>query len=82
MRTVGKRVYVFLSYSLGFLISLFFFTNIQDRLEIIIDSWISSGYVPSPEEVSKDEEINFMWRKGKASFMVMLYLLFTIYVSW
>ncbi|KAK5843661.1 protein root UVB sensitive 4 isoform X1 [Gossypium arboreum] len=40
-------------------------TLTKDRLEIIIDSWISSGYVPSPEEVSKDEEINFMWSKGK-----------------
>ncbi|KAB2036702.1 hypothetical protein ERO13_D03G019500v2 [Gossypium hirsutum] len=40
-------------------------TLTKDRLEIIIGSWISSGYVPSPEEVSKDEEINFMWSKGK-----------------
>ncbi|KAK9037986.1 hypothetical protein V6N11_022880 [Hibiscus sabdariffa] len=40
-------------------------TLTKDRVEIIIDTWISFGYVPSPEEVSKNEEINFMWTKGK-----------------
>ncbi|KAK8716703.1 hypothetical protein V6N13_044007 [Hibiscus sabdariffa] len=40
-------------------------TLTKDRVEIIIDTWISLGYVPSPEEVSKNEEINFMWTKVK-----------------
>ncbi|GMI68102.1 ROOT UV-B SENSITIVE 4 [Hibiscus trionum] len=40
-------------------------TLTKDRIEIIIYTWISFEYVPSPEEVSKNEGINFMWTKGK-----------------
>ena len=37
----------------------------QDRLEIILNTWIVLGYVPSPAEVSKLEGIDFPWSKGK-----------------
>ncbi|KAE8709543.1 Protein root UVB sensitive 4 [Hibiscus syriacus] len=47
-------------------------TLTKDRIEIIIDTWISFGYVPSPEEVSKDEEINFMWTKGKEPWRIRI----------
>ncbi|GLT39065.1 hypothetical protein SLA2020_132730 [Shorea laevis] len=40
-------------------------TLTKDRVEIILNRWIEMGYVPSPEEVSKDKEIDFMWSKGK-----------------
>ncbi|KAM3711737.1 hypothetical protein ACB098_01G131900 [Castanea mollissima] len=40
-------------------------TLTKDRLEIILNIWIGSGYVPSPAEVSKEEEINFLWSKDK-----------------
>lgn len=39
----------------------------QDRLEIILNTWIVLGYVPSPAEVSKLEGIDFPWSKGKVS---------------
>ncbi|KAK8497099.1 hypothetical protein V6N13_053288 [Hibiscus sabdariffa] len=47
-------------------------TLTKDRIEIIIDTWISSGYVPSPEEVSKDEEIIFLWTKGKEPWRIRI----------
>ncbi|KAE8707067.1 Protein root UVB sensitive 4 [Hibiscus syriacus] len=47
-------------------------TLTKDRIEIIIDTWISFGYVPSPEEVSKDEGINFMWTKGNESWRIRI----------
>ncbi|GKU99055.1 hypothetical protein SLEP1_g11961 [Rubroshorea leprosula] len=37
----------------------------KDRVEIILNRWMEMGYVPSPQEVSKEEEISFMWSKGK-----------------
>ncbi|XP_075652586.1 protein root UVB sensitive 4-like isoform X2 [Castanea sativa] len=40
-------------------------TLTKDRLEIILNIWIGSGYVPSPAEVSKEEELNFLWSKDK-----------------
>ncbi|PON54070.1 Root UVB sensitive family [Parasponia andersonii] len=40
-------------------------TLTKDRLEIILDTWVESGYVPSPAEVSKLEGIDFPWSKGK-----------------
>lgn len=40
-------------------------TLTKDRLEIIMNTWIHLGYVPSPAEVSKEEEIDFFWSKGK-----------------
>ncbi|KAL3526721.1 hypothetical protein ACH5RR_011377 [Cinchona calisaya] len=40
-------------------------TLTKDRLEVIINAWIQEGYVPSPAEVSKEEDINFLWRKGR-----------------
>ncbi|KAA8547276.1 hypothetical protein F0562_003860 [Nyssa sinensis] len=39
-------------------------TLTKDRLEIIINTWIQFGYVPSPAEVSKEEGIDFPWSKG------------------
>ena len=39
---------------------------VQDRLEIIVSTWIQFRYVPSPEEVSKEEGIDFLWTKGEA----------------
>ena len=36
----------------------------QDRLEILLNTWIKLGIVPSPAEVSKEEGINFLWSKG------------------
>lgn len=40
-------------------------TLTKDRLEIILDTWIATRHVPSPEEVSKGEDFNFMWSKAK-----------------
>ncbi|KAK1589347.1 hypothetical protein Q3G72_033012 [Acer saccharum] len=40
-------------------------TLTKDRLEIILKTWIELGRVPTPEEVSKEEGIDFMWSKGK-----------------
>ncbi|KAK4601173.1 hypothetical protein RGQ29_010652 [Quercus rubra] len=51
-------------------------TLTKDRLEIILNIWIESGYVPSPAEVSKEEGIDFLWSKGsdpKLSMMAMQY---------
>ncbi|KAI9165560.1 hypothetical protein LWI28_016279 [Acer negundo] len=40
-------------------------TLTKDRLVIILKTWIELGRVPTPEEVSKEEGIDFMWSKGK-----------------
>ncbi|KAJ6740219.1 PROTEIN ROOT UVB SENSITIVE 4 [Salix purpurea] len=40
-------------------------TLTKDRLEIILNSWIDFGHVPSPAEVSKEEGIDFLWTKSK-----------------
>ncbi|XP_062102250.1 protein root UVB sensitive 4 isoform X2 [Humulus lupulus] len=40
-------------------------TLTKDRLEVILNTWVESGYVPSPAEVSKLEGIDFPWTKGK-----------------
>lgn len=45
---------------------LIFMLNVQDRLEIILNTWIQLGYVPSPAEVSKVEGIDFLSSKGEA----------------
>ncbi|KAM7510268.1 hypothetical protein LguiB_009143 [Lonicera macranthoides] len=39
-------------------------TITKDRLEIIINTWIQLGYVPSPAQVSREEGIDFLWSKG------------------
>ncbi|KAK2398850.1 protein root UVB sensitive [Trifolium repens] len=41
-------------------------TLTKDRLEIILNTWIEFGYVPSPAEVSEKEVINFTRVKGKS----------------
>ncbi|KAK7840169.1 protein root uvb sensitive 4 [Quercus suber] len=38
-------------------------TLTKDRLEIILNIWIESGYVPSPAEMSKEEGIDFLCSK-------------------
>ncbi|CAI9276848.1 unnamed protein product [Lactuca saligna] len=40
-------------------------TLTKDRLEIIMDTWIQFGYIPSPAEVSKKEGMNFFSSKGR-----------------
>ncbi|KAI8029430.1 Protein root UVB sensitive 4 [Camellia lanceoleosa] len=40
-------------------------TLTKDRLEIIINTWIQLGCVPSPADVSEEEGIDFMWSKGR-----------------
>lgn len=42
-----------------------FFSSIQDRLEIILNSWIELGHVLSPAEASKIEGIDFLRSKGE-----------------
>lgn len=42
-------------------------SSFQDRIEIILNTWIELGYVPSPAEVSKQEGIDFPWTKGEVS---------------
>ncbi|KAJ1429353.1 Root UVB sensitive family [Sesbania bispinosa] len=41
-------------------------TLTKDRLEIILNTWIECGYVPSPAEVSEKEGVNFLGVKGKS----------------
>ncbi|KAK2360672.1 protein root UVB sensitive [Trifolium repens] len=41
-------------------------TLTKDRLEIILNTWIEFGYVPSPAEVSEKEVLNFTGVKGKS----------------
>ncbi|KAF7825728.1 protein root UVB sensitive 4 isoform X1 [Senna tora] len=40
-------------------------TLTKDRLEIILNTWIESGYVPSPAEVSEKEGIDILGIKGR-----------------
>ncbi|XVF15668.1 hypothetical protein REPUB_Repub09cG0174400 [Reevesia pubescens] len=47
-------------------------TLTKDRLEIILDTWIATRYVPSPEEVSKEEDVNFLWNKGKEAWRIRI----------
>uniref|UniRef100_A0A7N2KUP3 Protein root UVB sensitive/RUS domain-containing protein n=1 Tax=Quercus lobata TaxID=97700 RepID=A0A7N2KUP3_QUELO len=44
-------------------------TLTKDRLEIILNIWIESGYVPSPADVSKEEGIDFLWSKVEVSLL-------------
>ncbi|KAK9990524.1 hypothetical protein SO802_025509 [Lithocarpus litseifolius] len=44
----------------------------KDRLEIILNIWIESGYVPSPAEVSKEEGVDFLWSKGKKNWPIRI----------
>ncbi|PSR88013.1 Protein root UVB sensitive like [Actinidia chinensis var. chinensis] len=47
-------------------------TLTKDRLEIIINTWIQFGNVPSPAEVSKEEGIDFLWTKGRGPWPVRI----------
>lgn len=40
-------------------------TLTKDRLEIIINAWIQQKYIPSPADISREEGINFLRRKGR-----------------
>ena len=51
--------------------------RVQDRLEVILNTWVESGYVPSPAEVSKLEGIDFPWSKGEVSSVTFSYLWFS-----
>ncbi|XP_060191695.1 protein root UVB sensitive 4 isoform X2 [Lycium barbarum] len=46
-------------------------TLTKDRLDIIISTWIQQGFVPSPEDVSKQEGIGLFWSRAKLSVMTM-----------
>jgi hypothetical protein len=54
---------------------IFFCFCVQDRLEIILNKWIESGYVPSPAEVSKEEGVDFLWSKGEVSTLLLIAVL-------
>ncbi|XP_042508617.1 protein root UVB sensitive 4 isoform X2 [Macadamia integrifolia] len=47
-------------------------TLTKDRLEIILDTWIQLGFVPSPPEVSKEEGMNFLWSKGRGQWPIRI----------
>ncbi|GAV80637.1 DUF647 domain-containing protein [Cephalotus follicularis] len=47
-------------------------TLTKDRLEIILDTWIEMGHVPSPAEVSKEEGIDFLWSNCKESWPIRI----------
>ncbi|XP_075653426.1 protein root UVB sensitive 4-like isoform X1 [Castanea sativa] len=47
-------------------------TLTKDRLEIILNIWIESGFVPSPAEVSKEEGVDFLWSKGKKNWPIRI----------
>ncbi|XP_075653429.1 protein root UVB sensitive 4-like isoform X3 [Castanea sativa] len=44
----------------------------NQRLEIILNIWIESGFVPSPAEVSKEEGVDFLWSKGKKNWPIRI----------
>ncbi|XP_043711581.1 protein root UVB sensitive 4 isoform X4 [Telopea speciosissima] len=44
----------------------------NQRLEIILDTWIQLGFVPSPPEVSKEEDMNFLWSKGRGQWPIRI----------
>ncbi|XP_065876314.1 protein root UVB sensitive 4 isoform X2 [Euphorbia lathyris] len=54
-------------------------TLTKDRLEIILNSWIELGYVPSPAEVSKKEGINFLRSKGEDYYFLCIE---NSYIGW
>ncbi|KAI3503151.1 hypothetical protein L1887_31587 [Cichorium endivia] len=47
-------------------------TLTKDRLEIIMDTWIKLGYIPSPAEVSKKEGMNFFSCKGRLNWPIRI----------
>ncbi|KAG2724603.1 hypothetical protein I3843_01G024700 [Carya illinoinensis] len=47
-------------------------TLTKDRLEIILNTWIELGYVPSPADVSKEEGVDFLWSKGKNAWPIRI----------
>ncbi|CAH1413274.1 unnamed protein product [Lactuca virosa] len=47
-------------------------TLTKDRLEIIMDTWIQFGYIPSPAEVSKKEGMNFFSSKGRLKWPIRI----------
>ncbi|KAL4568659.1 hypothetical protein LXL04_024274 [Taraxacum kok-saghyz] len=47
-------------------------TLTKDRLEIIMDTWIEFGYIPSPAQVSKKEGINFFSNKGRREWPIRI----------
>ncbi|XP_060970865.1 protein root UVB sensitive 4 [Cannabis sativa] len=47
-------------------------TLTKDRLEVILNTWVELGYVPSPAEVSKLEGIDLPWSKGKGPWPIRI----------
>ncbi|CAA6657753.1 unnamed protein product [Spirodela intermedia] len=47
-------------------------TLTKNRLEIIIDAWVRSGYVPSPAEVSHEEGVDFLNLKGNKAWPIRI----------
>ncbi|CAN4081601.1 unnamed protein product [Withania somnifera] len=47
-------------------------TLTKDRLDIIISTWIQQGFVPSPEEVSKQEGIGLFWSRGREPWSIRI----------
>ncbi|MCD7472241.1 hypothetical protein HAX54_013267 [Datura stramonium] len=47
-------------------------TLTKDRLDIIISTWIQKGFVPSPEEVSKQEGISIFWSRGREPWSIRI----------
>ncbi|XVF59527.1 hypothetical protein PTKIN_Ptkin07bG0283200 [Pterospermum kingtungense] len=47
-------------------------TLTKERLEIILDTWVAIRHVPSPEEVSKGEDFNFISSKGKEPWRIRI----------
>ncbi|KAK4347846.1 hypothetical protein RND71_034185 [Anisodus tanguticus] len=47
-------------------------TLTKDRLDIIISMWIQQGFVPSPEEVSKQEGIGLFWSRGREPWSIRI----------
>ncbi|XP_054824695.1 protein root UVB sensitive 4 isoform X2 [Prosopis cineraria] len=47
-------------------------TLTKDRLEIILNTWIESGYVPAPAEVSEKEGINILGIGGQESWPIRI----------
>lgn len=52
-------------------------TLTKDRLEIILNTWIESGYVPLPAEVSKKEGIDIFYTKSKDFWPIRIGILST-----
>ncbi|KAI9107178.1 hypothetical protein K1719_021787 [Acacia pycnantha] len=47
-------------------------TLTKDRLEIILNTWIESGYIPTPAEVSEKEGINILGIRGQESWRIRI----------